>query len=237
LWNLDKVPKGFWERSENRAQYVDWLGKQLCIKDLKDWYNVTYREVSKNRGGGLLKKYRSLSRLLVETFPHFDWQLWRFQHASYGLWNNQIKCKEHIHWLENQLGIQRLEDWYTKTSREIIQHGGGGLLKYFGSIQSALKFSYPEFEWKPWKFNKTPNAYWNNEIHVKDCVDWLSQQFFVKSLDDWYRISAQQMKQLGAFGILQKYKGMKAVLQHIYPQHSWDSMKLNRKYKSSQVSL
>jgi len=41
------------------------------------------------------------------------------------------------------------------TQGDISKFGGGGFLQYYNySLPSALLSTYPEFNWKIWKFNK-----------------------------------------------------------------------------------
>jgi hypothetical protein len=35
----------FWESHTNQRMFLEWAGKQLGIKELSDWYNVTKKVV------------------------------------------------------------------------------------------------------------------------------------------------------------------------------------------------
>ena len=41
-WKFDTIPRRFWENSENRRNFFDWVKTQLSITDNTDWYNVRY---------------------------------------------------------------------------------------------------------------------------------------------------------------------------------------------------
>jgi len=40
-WKFSKVYPGFWRNPDNVRLYVEWLGKELRLNDLSDWYNVS----------------------------------------------------------------------------------------------------------------------------------------------------------------------------------------------------
>lgn len=48
LWQFEaSCPAGFWEDPKNRRSFMTWAAKQLNIKEISDWYKVTY-QVKKN---------------------------------------------------------------------------------------------------------------------------------------------------------------------------------------------
>jgi hypothetical protein len=42
-WKFAATPKNFWQDLKNQRNFMDWAGKQLNIKDMSDWYNVTQK--------------------------------------------------------------------------------------------------------------------------------------------------------------------------------------------------
>jgi hypothetical protein len=40
-WKFTTCPKHFWNDDKNKRIFLDWAGKQLGVKELKDWYNIT----------------------------------------------------------------------------------------------------------------------------------------------------------------------------------------------------
>jgi hypothetical protein len=40
-WKFETTPRNFWESVKNKRKYLDWLGKQLGIKEFADWYKIT----------------------------------------------------------------------------------------------------------------------------------------------------------------------------------------------------
>lgn len=43
-WKFSQVPSKFWCTKDNQLRYFAWLGEQLNIKNLDDWYNVCCRK-------------------------------------------------------------------------------------------------------------------------------------------------------------------------------------------------
>jgi hypothetical protein len=67
--------------------------------------------------------------------------------------------------------------------------GGSVLWKHNNSLALALSKVYPEYEWLPWKFEKSPNKYWDNKENQKFFMNWLAKQLNIKELNDWYKVT------------------------------------------------
>ena len=39
-WRFKKVPKGFWKDIKNQRDFMDWIGLQIGLKSMDDWYHV-----------------------------------------------------------------------------------------------------------------------------------------------------------------------------------------------------
>jgi hypothetical protein len=42
-WKLANCPKNYWDDMKNQRKFMDWAGKELKIKEMSDWYNVTQK--------------------------------------------------------------------------------------------------------------------------------------------------------------------------------------------------
>ena len=68
--------------------------------------------------------------------------------------------------------------------------GGEGLVeKYKGSIINLLSAVYPEYDWLPWKFGKTPQAFWEDVNSQKKFMEWAGKELQIKEKNDWYKIA------------------------------------------------
>ncbi len=68
LWLYGPVPPGFWQSSENRHLYMEWLGEQLGFTHLEDWYQITTEDFKRRRGAGLLARFHDSAVALVKDY-------------------------------------------------------------------------------------------------------------------------------------------------------------------------
>jgi hypothetical protein len=40
-WRFNRVVPGYWDDVNNQKKFMEWASKELKIKDMSDWYNVT----------------------------------------------------------------------------------------------------------------------------------------------------------------------------------------------------
>ena len=41
-WKFSNSPQDYWDDVNYQRKYVDWLGKQLGVKTIDDWYNIKH---------------------------------------------------------------------------------------------------------------------------------------------------------------------------------------------------
>lgn len=63
-------------------------------------------------GGATIVKNNSLHELLVEQYPDYDWLPWKFHNCPKNYWKDNKNIHKFMKWVENQLGIKELNDWY-----------------------------------------------------------------------------------------------------------------------------
>ena len=62
-------------------------------------------------------------------------------------------------------------------------------------------------------------------------MEWLKLELKIGSMDDWYRVSDSQMKEIeGISGLLLKYP-LEKLLPEAFPDHQWDIALLEGKGK------
>ena len=47
---------------------------------------------------------------------------------------------------------------FTLTLLLVTQQGGNSIVSYYNSHQKAIMSIYSEYNWQPWRFDKTPNG-------------------------------------------------------------------------------
>jgi hypothetical protein len=72
------------------------------------------------------------------------------------------------------------------------------LLNYYkDSTSSALATVYPDHEWLPWQFKRSPKSYWASLENQRTFMEWVKKQLGLSKLDDWYSVKVQQVQELG----------------------------------------
>jgi hypothetical protein len=71
---------------------------------------------------------------------------------------------------------------------------GSLLEKYHGSLYMMLSSIYPEYDWLPWKFEKTPQNYWGDTENQRKYLDWAATQLGIKDPSDWYSVGRKVRK-------------------------------------------
>jgi hypothetical protein len=68
-----KMPRGYWDKEENRTRMIRTLAKELQIEGLEEWYRISLSQIClHHRNVAIFRKY-SLEKVLQETYPEHDW--------------------------------------------------------------------------------------------------------------------------------------------------------------------
>lgn len=76
LWKFKVVPQGYWstltDNKEETRKVLDWLGTQLSIKSMEDWYRVSLR-----RAKTLMRVHsaKELETMLQQSYPTHQWDV------------------------------------------------------------------------------------------------------------------------------------------------------------------
>ncbi len=105
-WKFAVSPKNYWKSQENRRKFMDWAGRELSIKEMKDWYQISrqvkkicfYAEVKQSivdlGGNELLHSYEGvLPKLLSGVYPEFEWEPFRFKVVTTKNWELVLSGK------------------------------------------------------------------------------------------------------------------------------------------------
>lgn len=150
LWRFQTpVPHNFWTSITVQREFLDWAGKELGFRKMEDWYGVKRSDLE-NLGGATLVKYHyngSVIRALLAVYPEHEWVEWKFVKLPKGFWNSEDNTQSFLHWLEKELGIKRMEDWYSITYGHFQRFGAANLLHMSGGMLPLLERYYPDFRW------------------------------------------------------------------------------------------
>lgn len=198
----------------------DKIASDFGIQKQEEWYQLTSRqvqeEVSLDRWDG------SLFDSLMEAYPEFVWEGWRFDRSPQGQWATIENQRTYVDWIRTQLGVEKLEDWYKVSGDQFKELGGSGLLStYNGSLVKLLQSVYPEMDWHPWLFAQAPKEYWDNNHNARKCFDWLSAKLNISNPSDWNGIKLSVIRQYKASGLIQHHGSLVNALQAAYPEYLW----------------
>jgi hypothetical protein len=131
-WKFESCHRGYWENMTEQRKYLDWVAKELKIKEFSDWYKISWKvEISKKfhvdfkdiqnlRGGRLLNNYNGSPALMLSTvYPEYDWLPWKFDKCSVGFWGDLNNQRKFLDWAAPQMNIKELSDWY-KVSEKVL---------------------------------------------------------------------------------------------------------------------
>jgi len=116
--------------------------------------------------------------------------------------------------------------------------------KYKSTIYSIVLSAYPSHPWRPWKFTRPPPKWFetlrekvllNDKEAVsllREFVDQVGQKLGVKSLEDWYSISAEQARPYLRHR-LESLSSLPLLLPKVHPEHEWDLKRFNSKSAGS----
>ena len=78
--------------------------------------------------------------------------------------------------------------------KDLRKLGGARLLGIKSSYMDVLIEAFPEYNWLPWKFEKSPKNYWNDIKNVRKFMEWAGKELGVKEIKDWYNVSYSVFK-------------------------------------------
>ena len=238
-----KVPQNYWSSLENQKSFMKELGKKLEIKegDMEAWYKISGEDIIQHGGGPLLRKYKSISKLLSIIFPEVKWDEAKFKKVPQNYWDSLDNQRRFIVELARTLSYPEgdLTSFYKLNKQMVVDHGGAGLLaKYNQSISNLLVALYPDFPWDPLKFQKAPNSYWSSVENQRRFLTNLEEKLVIKSKEAWYKVSTRTLLENGGNGLLQQYNGsVQQMLSALYPDEAWDSRRFTKTFKNYWASM
>lgn len=150
----------YWNNIDNQREFLNWAAKQLQIKEMDNWYQITLKDYERLGGRSLLAKYKeSPSLLLSSVYKDYEWLPWKFTFPSKYFWKDSKNVRKFMEWAGNQLGITENKDWYN-VSKQVLLY----LLNVFQyllkqdlialnsprsmSKEQLLILAYPEVNWQ-----------------------------------------------------------------------------------------
>lgn len=227
---LERVPNYFWDKKEAVDCYIIWFKHTYKIIKDEDWYNIQTEHIVKNEGSGLISRFNhSQIEFLKSYYPEKEFLPWKFKQVGHNYWDGKDNRKKCFMWLIKKLNYNTYEEYYNLCLNMFKNNECARLVGcYQDSTYELLKDLCPEYTWKAYKFGQVPILHWKNHINCREwCDDYYKEHKFV-SIEDWYKINQDLIKQWYGNGLIQRYKSSPyAMLKDIYKEYSWDKSKFN----------
>ena len=141
-------------------------------------------------------------------------------------WNSPENQRKFADALARKLGFDPLQNpigWYNVTRDDFIASSGGGLLQQFQSSPYLfLKAVYPEHSFLPWKFRRLSQHASRDPEALKVAIKFIEDSLGLRDMEDWYRVSAPQLEELGVNQFLLRAGGLVQVLQQVVSSSELD---------------
>lgn len=217
-WIFNKRPQLF--NNESQIAYIKWISNQLNITNPTDWYFIPKKNLLSIIGKTyfFLDKVKLMEKL-KSIYPNYEWKPWLFFH-NHNFWKNLQNQIDFMNYLQKEMKIQKMEDWYNIRKTDIYVRGGFGLLNYYsGSIIKLFQAIFPDYDWKPWLFVYVRDDSWLS--NMSKYFSWLENYFQINHLEQWYHISYFNIQKVPKGSILlKKYGGIKNFLSAHYKNYN-----------------
>jgi len=237
-WTYNAVPDGYWSDTKNHKLFFDWLGRKLQIEREDGWYCVSKAQLGAAPGAhSLLHNHYndSFVRALMTVYPTYIWKPWLFEHFDVprGYWGTKEHRQAFVQWLAHQLLLPPPSEaphaWYSLTTRQVRIYKGGGLLDRSGSVMGLLAEAFPAHRWEAWRFRRVPNNTWKAKDGqssdklslLRDFVLAKEKEIGISRREDWYRVSADQLRRYGLIHIIKSHRTLAHLLKVVYPDYNW----------------
>eukprot|EP01126_Amoeba_proteus_P018019 TRINITY_DN1895_c0_g2_i4.p1 TRINITY_DN1895_c0_g2~~TRINITY_DN1895_c0_g2_i4.p1 ORF type:complete len:406 (-),score=71.79 TRINITY_DN1895_c0_g2_i4:1126-2343(-) len=222
-------PQGYWNSSQNRRDFLNWIGIEIGVSSLDDWYTIKQKDIYKKyRLGGMLSHHRgSLVVALLSLFPEKAWDLFKFPRLPKDFWSSVENQRSYMESLRNSLGMNDLTDWYTEPRVNTqLPRLRPLLARHNYSLVKALSAIYPEQKWHLHRFKVVPRGYWNDLSNQRAFFESLGSELGFSSPENWYQIDLKTVIDWGGGRLMEKYGNSpyKAVSM-IFPEHNWKPYK------------
>lgn len=243
-WKFTRASDKFWEDINNQRKYMEWLFKKLNYINIEDWSKIGSEEIINNCGGAILRRYKTLFNLFQQIYPEHNWVRWNFDQCPDDFWKIEENRISYKNWLFKRLNLTGPEGWY-QINRDIIKDNNGyGFIKYYVSFYNCVKTFEPEYDWLFWKFTRVPDGFWEEFENQKKYMNWLFKELGYTEMEDWYKISQEDLRNNEGHGILNFESENEALLvsflNKVYPNYNflpWKFISVGQKYWNNEENV
>lgn len=231
-----RIPAHYFDDVKNQRYFLDILGnRKFQIKKLDDWNKISRTKIQNLNGGvNLLSRYSSTFEMFKTIYPEHNWKEEDRIFISRYYWNKEENVRQFFDQLKEKFNINEQNDWINISHQQIIDEGGGRILKKYSSLPNILKTIYPDENWDQINLRtRLPNQYWDDMGNIKNFLTSIENKFDITNQDDWARISIEQFVQSGGRTLLSKYGSLYSILKLVFPDKKWNKAKFQSRQKRS----
>jgi hypothetical protein len=225
-----RLPDGYWYIQENVTKFMDLLKIKMGYTTDDDWYNLTCDVLNQHNGCSLSSRFNdSPQQVLKVAYPDLQLLPWLFKtRVGQHFWkekSNRIWC---FRWLMNELNYTTPNDYYKLQQNSFVDNGVGSLVRWYqDSTLNLLKDLFPEVEWLPWKFIQVSKSFdWHDKKNIRLWLDWFAKEHKYTCMEDWYRLTQDEIKKWDGAGLLWHYSGSpRRLLEDNFPEYTFDRSK------------
>jgi len=153
-----QTPVGYWHKWENRRAFMERVAKEMGVKEVSDWKNVSYREVVAMGGTALAREFPTILSLVADAFPEYSEgvsvhkvtkRLPKSHWKEERLKENVRSFLDHV---KDELSLVNDGDWTRVSHEQLGTLGGYALLNRGFKLVDLLRIAYPTVTWDPVQF-------------------------------------------------------------------------------------
>lgn len=216
-----KVSQGYWAERRHRRAFLEEVARKMGVRKPSDWKNVLGSDIRKYGGGGLLDLFKgSVFALLNDAFPEQEMEEGTVRRSvPRGYWKKKENREKFLKELAKSLDIRSDKDWQRVTSGQIKAMGGTGLLyRYKDSVSALLEDTLDEVDHDVCRPRVTP-SHWDSKEACVRFLDRVKEEFNITCMSDWARVTNDNIRIAGGYGLIVKYGSLFKALDEVYRDH------------------
>jgi len=203
-------------------EHMRMLANQAGFYSLADWE-------TKPREGSNLGTFQTWLRkewgndllsYLAAEFPNETFHWWKMPRVPVGTWQDEVRLKEYMAWLAEELNFKDKKDWFKITAKEFQNNYGGSVQAIYPSILDILEVCYPDTEWLPWLFDVAPNGCWNKKNNHRKFLNFVAREEQFSRPEDWYSATRALFVKYKGASLIKKYNTIFDCLNRNFPEYN-----------------
>ena len=193
----------------------------------------------------MINTYGHILNIAQACIPDHSWIPWRFeQRLPNGFWADPSNQTAYFNWLyKDHLRLKHLSEFYSVNLENVVRETGAvSLVQHCHPWPvAALRATFPNHNWLPWRFKKIPNGYWGDEGNVREFLQWLADAQGFPPLKhghpaplQWYSLTCNQLAQEGAASlVIASSYSVADIVCGAFPKVIWERWRFERQAKAT----